>query len=264
MHGTHADMTNDFITKAAETKPIAMITEGTRINQPTTTESEQTVYQQSKQQLTKKNTYSIVDFNFKDVDRFTTFYRITKELNKTLVISFKHACFLEQYHKDTKLNTPNSTDDHIMLLKPKRMTGTYITEDYTDNYIKNRLNYSNIITAEELKQHPQDYIIVLNFWFFPTLIDLKPPTGLYIHSLSEPFNEEMQLSYDRMLNWLNHFNLNLQQIHCSGHICGNDLKELIQTINPQHLYPIHTEHPKLFTTLPQKTTMVREGKTYNL
>ena len=119
-------------------------------------------------------------------------------------------------------------------------------------------------TAEEIRKKPQNYIIVLNFWYFPTFIDLKPPHGLYIHSLSEPFNEEMQISYDRMRHWLNHFNLTFKQIHCSGHICGTDLKQLIQTINPQHLYPIHTEYPELFTKLPQKTTIVCEGKTYNL
>jgi ribonuclease J len=263
-HGLHADMTTDFMNAAAETKPLAMITEGTRIKTHHTHESEQTVYTKSKQQLLANTKMSLVDFNFKDVDRFTTFYKITQELDKQLVISFKHACFLERYHNDPKLKTPNSTDDHILIFKPKRLTGTYIDEDYTESYIKKRLNYPNIITAEDILTNPTHYIIILNYWYFNQLIDLKPYGGTYIHSLSEPFNEEMELSYDRMRNWLAHFNLHFIQSHCSGHISGSDLIDLIQTINPQELYPIHTEYPGMFRKLPIHTRQVKEGKTYKL
>lgn len=264
MHGLHADMTTDFMKKAQEAQPIAMITEGTRIDTGKTNESEPKVYQKSKNKIAGHNKLVIVDFNFKDVDRFTTFYRIAKELGRKLVISFKHACFLERYHQDKKLRTPNSTDENILLLKPKRLTGTYSDEDYTDRYIKKRLDYPNIITAEEITKNPTQYMLVLNFWYFNNLVDLKPYGGLYIHSLSEPFNEEMEISYERMHNWLNYFDLNFVQSHCSGHICGADLHELIDTIQPQELFPIHTEHPGMFRQHDMKTRMVEEGKVYKL
>jgi ribonuclease J len=264
MHGLHAEMTNDFITSAKETKPLAMITEGTRINKKKTNESEQKIYQDSEQKITKRKSLTIVDFNFKDVDRFTTFFHIAKDLGKTLVINFKHACFLEQYCKDKKLNVPSINDQNLALLKPKRLTGTYINDDYIDTYIKKRLHYTNIVTAADIIKNPAKYMIVLNFWYFSDLIDLKPKNGLYIHSLSEPFNEEMEVSYGRMKNWLAHFDIEFFQSHCSGHINGDDLKELITTIHPKKLYPIHTEYPGLFRKLPIKTTMVKEGKTYKL
>ncbi len=264
MHGLHANMTEDFMNAAKESKPIAMITEGTRINIEKTDESEQKVYNDSKKEILNCKHLSIVDFNFKDVDRFTTFHRMSKDLGKKFVISFKHACFLEKYHKDKKIKAPDSRDENILILKPRRMTGTYINEDYTDRYIKERLDYPNIITAEEINKDPNEYMIVLNFWYFNTLIDLKPHGGTYIHSLSEPFNEEMEISYERMHNWLKHFNLRFVQSHCSGHICGPDLKELINDINPRELYPIHTEHPDLFRKLDMKTTMIKEGKKYKL
>ncbi len=265
MHGLRHDFTNDFVCKASEAKPIAMITEGTRIDQKQTHESERTVYLKSKKALVKNRNMSIVDFNFKDVDRFTTFYQIAKELGKQLVISFKHACFLEQYHQDKKLKTPNSTDNQINILLPKRNTGTYdLNEDYRDKFIKKRLDYPNIITAEAIRKNPSKYIVVLNYWYFNTMVDLKPYKGLYIHSLSEPFNEEMEISYERMKNWLDHFSLNLMQSHCSGHINGEDLRTMITHVNPKKVFPIHTEHPKLFTSLDIPTVMIKEGKTYKL
>ncbi|MCD6468071.1 MAG: MBL fold metallo-hydrolase [Thermoplasmata archaeon] len=264
MHGLHASMTDDFVEAAREAKPRVMITEGTRIDRGRTGESEHRVYVKSKKELFNNSKLSIVDFNFKDVDRFRTFYRISKEVGKKMVISFKHACFLERYHSDSKLQVPDSRDENILLLKPKRLTGTYIDEDYTEPYIKKRLGYPNIVTAEEIRDKPEKYMVVLNFWYFNTLIDLKPDGGVYIHSLSEPFNEEMQMSFDRMMNWLKFFNLRFVQAHCSGHINGTDLKELIKKVNPKELYPIHTEHPGMFRKLGIKTRMVKEGKVYKL
>ena len=264
MHGLHADMTTDFINVAKESKPIAMITEGTRVDIKKTDESEQKIYRESKKEISQCKKLSIVDFNFKDVARFTTFYRMARDIGKKLVISFKHACFLERYHKDKKLQTPDSIDENILLLKPKRLTGTYSDEDYTDRYIRDRLNYPNIITAEEIIKKPSKYMVILNFWYFNNLVDLKPNGGLYIHSLSEPFNEEMEISYERMHNWLKFFDLKFVQSHCSGHICGPDLRGLIKTVHPKELFPIHTEHPGLFRELGMKTRMVKEGKVYRL
>jgi ribonuclease J len=262
MHGDHGELTEAFVETASEQNPVAMITEGTRIDQKKTDESEKKVYNESTLELKNERHLSIVDFNFKDVARFNTFYRIARDLNKQLVISFKHACFLEKYHAIPPFQVPSSMDDHIKLLLPKRLTGTYSREDYVDQYIKKRLDYPNIITAEEIKATPNQYMVVLNFWYFNTLVDLKPRSGTYIHSLSEPFNEEMQLSYDRMLQWLDHFNLRFVQSHCSGHINGDDLRACIQTIKPSSLYPIHTEKPRLFKKTCEKTIMVKEGKTY--
>ncbi len=264
MHGTHAKMTKDFINASKEAKPIAMITEGTRIDVCKKNESEKKVYNKSKKEISKSKNLSIVDFNFKDVDRFTTFYKIAKELNKKLVISFKHACFLERYHKDKKIKSPDSKDKNILLLKPKRLTGTYIDDDYTDSYIKKRLNYPNIITAEDISKKPLDYMVVLNFYYFNMLVDLKPYKGTYIHSLSEPFNEEMEISFERMKAWIEHFNLKFVQSHCSGHINGTDLKELIENVAPKVIFPIHTTHPGIFRTLSAKTRLIKEGKTYKL
>ena len=251
--------------KAATLMPIAaMITEGTRINTGQTGESEKKVYEKSKDYLKDNKYFSIVDFNFKDIDRFTTFYNISKILGKKLVISFKHACFLERYHKDPKIKSPDSRDENILILKPKRLTGTYCNEDYTDEYIKSRLNYTNIITPEELGKKPKNYMIVLNFWYFNQLIDLKPKGGVYIHSLSEPFNEEMEISYERMVNWIQFFNMDFVQSHCSGHINGADLKNLLEAVKPKKLFPIHTEKPKLFSKLNLKTHIVKEGKSYKI
>ena len=119
---------------------------------------------------------------------------------------------------------------NIMILVPKRGTGTYCQGDYCmDPYIRKRLDYPNTITAEEIQRDQSSYMLVLNFWYFNQLIDLKPgPGSVYIHSLSEPFNEEMEISFDRTKAWLEHFSLEYKQAHCSGHACQADLREILR------------------------------------
>lgn len=268
LHGMRSAMTEEFVEAAKASKPVAMISEGTRIDIPKTGESESKVHAESLSQVSSAKALAIGDFNFKDVDRFRTFYSIAKETGRQLVISFKHACFLDNYHKDGSLGVPDSSGENILLFKPKRLTGTYCDEDYTDAYIKKRLDYTNVITAEEIAKNPSKYLVVLNFWYFNSLIDLFPKgsqQGLYIHSLSEPFNEEMEISAARMKNWLDHFHLRFVQSHCSGHINGHDLKEIIQTVRPRMLFPIHTEHPEMFKGfIGIDVTTVADKGTYHI
>ena len=267
LHGTNPKMTRDFIEKAKDAEPVVMITEGTRIDKAEEDETEQGVYETARGIVDKTKNLVIADFNFKDVDRFRTFYRIAKETGRKLAINFKHACFLERYAQDEQLGVPGSDDENIVLLKPKLGTGTYNDdEDYNGySFIKCRLDHSNIVTAEEISKRQRDYMVVLNFWYFNNLVDLKPGEGSsYIHSLSEPFNEEMGISFNRMMHWLDYFGLEFHQAHCSGHASGANLEKLINEINPGRIYPIHTEHPEIFRERFSNAEMVEKGKEYRL
>ena len=61
----------------------------------------------------------------------------------------------------------------------------------------------------------------------------------------------MELSENRIINWLKNFNINESnnhepiQIHASGHASGNEIQELIDRVKPKKLVPIHAEKPKL-------------------
>jgi len=105
----------------------------------------------------------------------------------------------------------------------------------------------------------------MGFYSFTSLIDMKPrPGALYIHSASEPYTEEQEISEDRVNNWLEHFSMNKFQSHCSGHARGQDLLEIVSEIGAKTLYPIHTEHPEAYKKVSKSMTLVKEGKKYDL
>ena len=94
---------------------------------------------------------------------------------------------------------------------------------------------------------------------------MKPPPGsLYLHSASEPYNEEMVLSQDRVDNWLQRFGMERHQIHCSGHARSRDLFQVVKEIDSQMLFPVHSEHPEMFVRATRKMTIVEEAKVYSL
>src|SRR5206468_8017187 len=78
LHGTIPKMTRDFIEKAKNEKLIALISEGTRIGDEPKEESEELVFKESNKVISTTNRLVLADFNFKDVDRFRTFYKIGK------------------------------------------------------------------------------------------------------------------------------------------------------------------------------------------
>ncbi len=60
----------------------------------------------------------------------------------------------------------------------------------------------------------------------------------------------MDLDEERKKNWLEHFGIQLFSAHASGHASGNEIRNMIDRIAPQHLIPIHTEHPDMFPQRP--------------
>ena len=94
---------------------------------------------------------------------------------------------------------------------------------------------------------------------------MKPKPGIpYIHSASEPYSEEQEISEERAENWIQHFGMNKFQSHCSGHANSSDLFEAVKEINAKTLFPIHSEHPEMYQKISKNMVFIDEGKKYEL
>ena len=257
LHGTKPEMTSEFVKKAKKEKPIALITEGTRINDLDSDESEQKVYQDcnNKVQGTKKLVFA--DFSIKDVDRLRTFYKIAKENGRRFVIPVDNMPYLKHLSKDPQLNVPTPDDDNIDIFIPKKSTYSKYEKEYFDN--------GNAITSDDISKNVGKYLCAFAFWDFTELIDIKPePGSLYLRSLSEPYSEEMEIDQIRVNNWLKHFDFEKFQSHCSGHSKGKDLLEIVSEIGAKTVYPIHTEHAAMFNKVSDHRVLIDEGIKYEI
>ena len=159
LHGTKPEMTQDFVKKAIEVKPIALLAEGTRITDLESDESEKKVYNDCNGHVEKSDKLAIADFNFKDMDRLRTFYNVAKENGRKLVININDTIFLEKLSQDPQLNVPKPDDEDILIYKPKKTVWKPFERQYLEN--------TNALTAEELVLQQDKLLcafLILGFW----------------------------------------------------------------------------------------------------
>lgn len=129
------------------------------------------------------------------------------------------------------------------------------------------------IDAEHISARQGDFAMGFDFWTLQSLVDLKPLKGSrYILSASEPYDVEAKIRFDKLLNWLNHFGIELVHAHSSGHMAGEKIIETVLDIEPHVLFPIHTGHSELFRQLVNEQNgkikvaelPLVKGKTYEL
>jgi ribonuclease J len=76
---------------------------------------------------------------------------------------------------------------------------------------------------------------------------------VYIKSSTEPFDDQMEINEAKVKNWLSLFDLPLvkEGFHASGHANGTEILNMIRDINPEKLYPVHTDHVDSFDILKE-------------
>ena len=267
LHGPASNMTQDFIKKVVCSKPMAFITEGTRLGRKEKGENftEDMVRKVANKIVLKSKKLVISTFYGRDIDRILTFYNVAKDNGRKFVISMRTAHLLNKLKDDKKLNIPDPLkDDNILIYARRKKTGCYIEKDY---YIWERPYLENHVGFQHIHNSCEKCLLNLDLYNFTELIDIKPKSGDFIHSMSEPFTEGGmdQIEQEVMLNWIKHFKLKFHQVHASGHISPKELKKVLKEINPKKVFPIHTENPRMFKKLFKKNVVIaKEGKSYNL
>jgi len=265
-HGPMAKMTHEFARKACESDPIAVVSEGTRVcpEERHAVHSEAEVKNESNEIIANTSKLVLAAFYSRDIDRFRTFYEIAKGNGRKFVISIKLAHLLWKLKDDLVLNIPDiMKDDDILFYKKRKKTGEFVEKDY---YTWERPFLDKAVNFDYVHGNQRKLLFNLDLVGFTELIDIRPsPSGHFIHSMSEPFSEE-DVNKDVMHRWLHHYGLRFHQIHASGHCPSNDLKDIINQIQPTRVIPIHTEYPELFRKLFNKSDVmiVEKGVTYSV
>ncbi len=285
-HGSLQMTLEDYVNKVGGNVDI-MLCEGTRIDS-TTQLTETQVQDNITEEINKTAGLVLIDFSWKDTTRYETIKNAAKTTGRTFVINAKLAYLLH------RLDVYPTEDENIKVFLKRKASGLYSPNDYVYNKyefglsvdLKNNFDdthYQNGITAEEIKECPQDYIIMMGYYDFNQLFDLADENGQikdshYIKAQCAPFNDDMELDEERLISWLKKFSIHydldqtplpegctnpdctklrqrIRRSHVSGHASQQELKELITKIQPKTLIPIHTTHPELFSDIIKGTNI---------
>ncbi|MEM7821398.1 MAG: MBL fold metallo-hydrolase [Candidatus Aenigmatarchaeota archaeon] len=277
-HGRRKELSREFVKVAKKADLELMLCEGTRVDEKENV-TEEDVEEKSKNIILETHGHVVVNYPIRDLDRLLTFFEVAKDVDRKLVVNLKQAFLLKIFEKfgiypklkEVVVYIPRKgwglqSDEFFVYLEEggwvnASKTGKdEIMKDY-DKWEREFLELENRITYKEIRDNPKDYIFRCDNFELKELIDIKPKNGVYIRSLTEPFDEDMIIEEKRVKNWLEHFNLlPMHHIHSSGHLNGKEISEIINEIMPRKLIPIHTKNPGGFERIVDRDIKIEYAK----
>ena len=236
-----------------------LVLEGTNVLREANV-AEHEVYENGLKAIVNSSGLVIADFSPRDVDRLLTFLHIAKDTGRKLAILPKDAYLL----KTMRLLEPETPDiaweDSLFIYQ--ETTASRSPAHWLRNIFK---EYdSKTVLADDVKSAQDQFILCFSFFDLNELPSICPkPGGLYVYSSSEPHDEEQEIDFRRLHNWLKHYGLRgfglpvesngewqipdgEKGLHASGHACGLDLLRIAQEIRPEVLIPVHSEYPSFY------------------
>jgi ribonuclease J len=261
-HGSKPQMTQDFVEKAKSAEPVAVVTEATNMTGASVS-SEREVESKLNSIVKEAGGIVLAEFAYADVDRLNSFFRIAKKNGRCLAVSLKQAYLLNALRADKGLSVPNLNDESILIFRKSKST-TYkwekeILEQYSDK----------VKTAFDVSKQQCKVVLGLSFYDLEELVEIQPEAGsCYVLSASEPFNEEMEIDFERLVNWLGHYGLPQYHVHVSGHVMPLQLKAILREVDGKKIFPIHTENAYLFAKFirdtKSQTILPKKEKEYKI
>jgi ribonuclease J len=263
-HGAKPEMTHDFVENAKKAEPVAIVTEATNMTGATVS-SEAEVEGKLNSIVAGADGIVLAEFASSDVDRLNSFFHIAKKNRRCLAVSLKQAYLLEALRKDKGLTVPVLDDDGMLIFRKSKKRHDKWEKQLIARYEGQR----KIFDVFEVSKQQCNVILAVSFYDFDELVPLQPKAGsCYILSTSEPFNEEMEIDYERLVNWLRHYGLPQYHVHVSGHIMPLRLKKALKKIGAKRIFPVHTDSAGLFAgfvrNLKSEVTIVEKSKEYTL
>jgi ribonuclease J len=263
-HGAKPKMTREFVEHAAESEPVAVVTEATNMTGAAIS-SEPEVESKLHSIVSGAEGIVLAEFAFSDVDRLNSFYHIAKKNGRCFAVSLKQAHLLEALRKDKGLTVPDLNDDAVMVFRKSKKKFEKWERELMERYARK----NKVFDVFEVSKQQCNVVLAISFYDFEELVALQPAAGsCYVLSASEPFNEEMEIDYERMVNWVSHYGLPQYHVHVSGHMMPLQLKKALRQMGAKRIFPVHTESAGLFAKfvrdLKSQTTLIEKGKQYLL
>ncbi|MFX0075342.1 MAG: MBL fold metallo-hydrolase [Candidatus Hermodarchaeota archaeon] len=272
MHGPLSNMTEDFLREIRNNlkdsppeepsnkklpqeslnRVKLLICEGTHINRGSI-ESEDFV-EQNLEQLFNENPfdYLLVKYDRLDWDRFRTFSLVAKKYDWNFIISEKDAYFYYLMNKDKiydSMKNPNIVaDDHILILCSGNARYRWQEKIRQRLYKENKSH--RFIQYNEIKDLQSQFFFYITHLQKNIIEKINPNLkGAFISSSLDPYTEEYIDNNRTLSHYFLQHGIPSYRVHASGHAMPHHLINFINSVNPEYLVPVHTEHPNFFMNL---------------
>jgi ribonuclease J len=276
LHGRNEAKTREFIRQAKDAD--VLITEGTRVKDAGPGDgsrvTEDSVCETCRGVVEDSSGLVIADFSARNFERLEAFREIAGKTGRELVVTARDLYMLYALF----------TVDGV-----KRWEGVRVYDEIVDHRKRKweaelviPLAGGRYVRHDAIRKDPGRFILCFSFFDMNHLLDIRPAGGRYLYSSCEPFNEEMEIDFRRLWEWLRFFGIEPRgfsmekdaagevvpvmdkHYHASGHASGSDVAWAIGEIDPDVIIPVHTENPGWFTENFDGVLVPREGERYEL
>lgn len=261
-HGPARNLTSIFADKLKDFDADFIICEGTQFSNINSL-TELDVEREAERLIKSSRKLIVANVSPLDIDRLYTFFKVARSCNRVLVLNMKLAAILARLSDLNIMNFPSLNRLLVYYSEKKRLVKwkrSFIAGVAKDEYYSKLslyeyelgLKFRDLIRAEELISNPDNYILVTSYYSYDELMELYRCSkqmdkfdllegGVYIMSTSEPFQEEMEIKFEKLKNWIKILRMMYYPIHSSGHIRPLDLKSFLMEVKAKNIIPIHTE-----------------------
>ncbi len=262
LHGPRGEKSRAFLEAASEHDPVALLIEGTHVDE-CRVESEEEVHEKVRSVVEATEGLVVTGFAYADVDRLTTFHTVAEETDRTLIMTAKQAFLVDQLEEAGQFDAFDLKAENILIMRKEKKRPAAWEEYIFERYA------NSVVSAEDVAVIQEQSILVASLMDMLALPDIDPmPGSVYILSSSEPFDEEMEISHEKLMGWLTHYGLPLFQVHASGHATAHELRSAVEMVQPKKVFLVHTKNPALYARFLEKlevqVVQPEEGKAYVL
>jgi ribonuclease J len=192
-----------------------------------------------------------------NLDRLVSIYRAALRNGKIMVIDLYTAFVLDKLSR-ISTNVPQFSWEGIRVLFSYYHAGKLAEHDKRLLYKYQQAK----IEFEEIRDKPSDKVILAkDSRYFRTVMDKLSQNcqAKAIYSMWHGYLERSDIK-----KFLQSRNIELTEIHTSGHAYISQLKQLAGALKPRFVIPMHTFYPEKYPELFSNVIQLKDGETMNL
>ncbi|MDD5006962.1 MAG: MBL fold metallo-hydrolase [Syntrophorhabdaceae bacterium] len=238
----------------------ALLLEGTMVGQvDRNMKTEPELEEELIEHIVENNAMTLVFQSSQNIDRIVTCFKAARRTGHLFVVDLYTAHVLrtlKNTSRSPRIPYPSHNFPELKVFFPKRLcdllarTGKkelmYVFKDYK-------------IERSEIAENPQKVVMLVR----PSMLgDLKRLQGIQgatvIYSQWQGYFDETPMK--KMMDFLKSQDVNIIQLHTSGHAGMMTLKKVVDTIRPETIIPIHTFFPEHYKKFAANVLNVEDGQ----
>lgn len=223
-----------------------LLLEGTSINRESKTyKTEITIEKELVNIFSEQGKFNLVYTSGQNIDRIVSIYKACIKANKTLIVDVYVGTILKELSRFAKIPYPSKAFENIKVIFPYYVSKR-LKESGNEKVLFKLKGYK--ITKDEISDNPSNYVMLVRPSMQKDLEHIDSiEGGNLIYSMWEGYFDKRGTK--KFINYLETRNFTVHKIHTSGHADTSTLKQMVNSINPKIIVPIHTFSANIYNKI---------------